>query len=272
MIKFLIPFFILSLCLKADLLNEKIENLIGQSEYNKHKNLINVLFKNQDLYQTGEELDYVSIIENLERNGLLKLKFNQPKEILIQFKINSNPVKSIKILKDILKSLGYYYYFTKKTSYDGNEKLTWTIKLKTEAAIDPLVLSKELLKQSCKVSQISREEDKWIYEIDTKYATLNDAMYITSNERVILRKPLKPYFIKIDENMSQIYIVSRILNKWFPNVVFYDKHLNILKVTNKNNIHRNLRISIPENTKYIKISDLYTLINIKRGLSVVIKE
>ena len=85
------------------------------------------------------------------------------------------------------------------------------------------------------------------------------------------KKPLTPYFIRIDKAQS-LYVASRVLNRWFPNIVFYDKHLKILKVVNEDRVHRNIRLSVPEETKYIKISDLYTLINIKRGLSVIIKE
>jgi hypothetical protein len=261
--------FILSL--QADLLEDKIKVIIGEKEFTTHQNLINYIFKNRSNYQYGESLNYISVLKKLNEKGLLKLGFAKPKDILIEFQTNSNPLKSLKILKDTLKSLGYYYYFTKSTQYNGQNSLIWNIKLKTEAAIDPLVLSNELLKKDCRIMDIQREGDKWTYVINTDFAVLKDAVYVTTNERVVLKKPLKPYFIRIDE-AKQVYIVSRILNKWFPNVVFYDKHLNILNVTNKNKVYRNIKLAIPEGTKYIKISDLYTLINIKRGLSVVIKE
>ncbi len=254
-----------------NLLHDKIKNLIGEQEYTTHKNLINFIFKNKQNYQYNESLNFISIIKKLQENGLLKLGFDTPQEMLIEFQINNNPMKSLKILKDTLKSLGYYYYFTKNTQYDGNNNLIWTIKLKTEAAIDPLVLSNELLKKDCRMVDISKEGNKWSYAIDTNFANLKDASYVTNNERVTLKKPLKPYFIKVDPAAS-LYVASRVLNKWFPNIVFYDKHLNILKVVNEDKVHRNIKIPMPQNTKYIKISDLYTLINIKRGLSVIIKE
>lgn len=253
------------------LLHDKIKNLIGEPIYNEHINLINFVFKNKHNYQHNESLNYISIIKTLKENGLLHLNYEEPKDILIQFKINNNPLKSLKILKDTLKSLGYYYYFTKTSVYDGDKILNWTIKLKTEAAIDPLVLSNELLEKDCRMVDISKENDKWIYTIDTNFASLKDAMYVSSNERVSFQKPLTPYFIRIDKAQS-LYVASRVLNRWFPNIVFYDKHLKILKVVNEDRVHRNIRLSVPEETKYIKISDLYTLINIKRGLSVIIKE
>lgn len=271
MFKILTILLFISISLNANLLHDKIENLIGEESYEKHLSLINFIFKDNDKFYYEEKFEFDLIIKELKKNGLLTLSLDTPKDILVEFRANSNPLKSLKILKDTLLSLGYYYYFTKTISYDGSSNLIWTIKLKTESAIDPLVLSKELKNSSCSINNISRDEDKWIYELDTQNAILSDAIYITNNEKVSLKKPLKPYFIKV-EKASKLVIMSKVLNTWFPSVVFYDKDLKILKVTNKKKSHRNLTISIPESTKYIKISDLYTLINIKRGLSVFIKE
>ncbi|WP_419767940.1 hypothetical protein [Arcobacter sp.] len=270
--KILISVFLVISLNANELLNQKIENFIGTHSYLTHKNLVNFIFKKEYLFTTVDGLNYQTILKTLKENGLLTLAFNAPKDIEVTFKINSSPTKSLKILKDTLKSLGYYYYFTKHTVYDGTETLTWTIKLKTEAAIDPLVLSNELFQHDCKVLNITKEEnDKWVYELDTTNASLYDATYVSTNEKVSFSKPLSPYFIKIDK-ASTIFIASKTLNSWLPYVVFYDEHLNILKVSKEEKVYRNLTLSIPENTRYIKITDLYTLFNIKRGLTVLIKE
>lgn len=267
----LVSIFVVSLNANQALF-EKIENLIGTPEYNKHKNLISLIFKKQYQYTTVNGLNYQTILKTLKDNGLLHLAFDAPKDIEITFKIQNYPIKSMKILKDTLKSIGYYYYFTKKATYDGENRLIWTIKLKTEGAIDPLIFSEELLKNECKILDITKEiNDKWVYTIDASFATLSDATYLTTNEKVIFKKPLSPYFLKIDE-ASRIFINSRRLNKWLPYVVFYDENLSVLKVYKNDTVTRSITLSIPENTRYIKISDLYTLFNIKRGLSVTIKE
>ena len=54
--------------------------------------------------------------------------------------------------------------------------------------------------------------------------------------------------------------------------MFYDEHLNVLKIVKKDRMFKGLTISIPETSRYIKVTDLYTLINIKRGLSIITKE
>ena len=156
--------------------------------------------------------------------------------------------------------------------YDDNSALTWTINLKTEAAIDPLMLSKELANHNCEFLDIRKEGyTKWVYTINTSNSIISKAEAITAGEKVDFRKPLKPYFVKV-QNAKSIDILSKPGNQWFPQVVFYDSHLNILDIVKENNKHNNLQLEIPEETTYIKIEDIYTLANIKRGLSVIIKE
>lgn len=262
---------VLTITLNANVLEEKIENLIGQNDYIRHKNLIKYIFQDESKYYNGYNINYRQLVKTLQKNGLLKLSLGEPKDIFIKLTTNHDPIKSLKILKDTLKSLGFYYYFTKNLKYDKNS-LVWQIKLKTEAAIDPLILANELYKQNCKVVTIKREgEYKWEYGIDTSFSTLNNTVDIISNEKKILRKPLKPYVLKVDK-VNKLIIFSRVLNNWFPNIVFYDKHLNILKIVKKDKVHRKVSLNVPENTRYIKIDDLYTLINIKRGITVITKE
>ncbi len=214
----------------TDVLYEKIENLIGTKEFNTHKNLVDLLFRNRQNYYANEHLNYIAILKQLKENGLLKLRLKQPKEITVEFLTNADPIKSLKILNDTLKSLGYYYYFTKKTLYDGEGNLVWTIRLKTSYAIDPFILSKELSRHEVRVMDITRgANDAWQYSINTAYANIDGAIFIDTNEKVILQKPLKPYFIKINEAKT-LKISSKTLNNWYPHVVFYDEHLNILKI------------------------------------------
>lgn len=257
--------------LNADKLNDKIINLIGQKDYQIHKNLINILFQKKEHFFIGESIRFVPMLKALKKNGLLHLEFDRPKKLTVEFHLYNDPLKALKIMNDTLKSLGYYYYFTKKSLYDGNGNMIWTITLNTEYAIDPLVLSSELVNHECKILDIEKvRDDKWIYKIDALNGKLFDTIVIDSDEKVVLQKPLKPYFIEIKE-ADELRIIGRKLNNWFPYIVFYDSHLNVLNVVKKNRIYKGLRIKIPKNTKYIKISDLYNLINIKRGLSVIVK-
>ncbi len=259
--------------LNATVLQDKVENLIGQKDFKLHKNLIALIFKDESkFFLANERLNYSLILKELKQNGLLNLKFPEPREIEVEFHTSNDPVKSLKILNDTLKALGYYYYFTKNTQYKENGVLIWTIKLKTEFAIDPLVFVNEILKNDCKIVEINKEENsKWIYKIDTNFANIAESIFIDSNELIKLQKPLRPYFIKINGN-GVLKVMSTSLNHWYPYIVFYDEHLNVLNIIKKDQFTRRVSLAIPSQTKYIKITDLYTLDNIKRGLNVMIKE
>jgi len=272
MIKKLSLFFVSVIFLNASILDNKIQNIIGYKEYSENRSLINYLFQNNSAFYSDGSINYITVMEKLKENGLLKVDLNKPEEISITFKISNDPIKSIKIISDSLTTLGYYRYFTKELIYKDDKTIRWSISLKTEAAIDPLMLSKELAKNNCRFIDIKQEGFvKWMYEIDTSNAILSNAYSISRNERIDFRKPLSPYFIKID-NAKILNIISKYGNQWFPRVVFYDKHLNILAIVKTNEKKDSLLLEIPEETNYIKIDDIYTLANIKRGLSVIIKE
>ena len=93
---------------------------------------------------------------------------------------------------------------------------------------------------------------------------------IEKNERVKFHKPLQPYILSVDD-VKSLEIRSHNLNNWFPSIVFFDKDLKILDVAKKDKIYRRYKIEVPKNTKYIKIADLYNLINIKRGLTITVR-
>ncbi|MGB0989241.1 hypothetical protein [Halarcobacter sp.] len=273
MIKKLLLIFTCAIVLNANNLDEKIIHLIGNQKYIENKGLINYLFSKQnDFYDVNGNIKYVDLLNKLQENGLLHLGFSKPENLTITFNINHDPIKSLKIVSDSLKSLGYYHYFTKKLLYTQEGTLEWTINLKTEAAIDPLMLSKEFGKHNSKPTDIIKEGQlTWIYDVDTSLSTFNDAKDLVSGEQIDLKKPLRPYFLKVS-SANKILIKSKFGNRWFPHIVFYDRHLTIVEVIKKEQRHQNLEVEVPQYTRYMKIDDLFTLANIKRGLSVTIKE
>ena len=53
---------------------------------------------------------------------------------------------------------------------------------------------------------------------------------------------------------------------------FYDKDLKIIDNYTKERKSYNVSLKIPSGAKYVKIGDLYTLENIKRGLKIKIQK
>ena len=82
-----------------------------------------------------------------------------------------------------------------------------------------------------------------------------------------LKKPLRPYLLKVS-NTNSLKITSNNGNRWHPDVVFYDNDLNIIENFKDDSLHQTLKVDVPNNTTYIKINDLYSLANLKRGISI----
>lgn len=266
MIRKLILIITLSVLLSANL-DMKVKDLLGNSDYNTHKNLINHIFSNEANFYTNNQIDYTKIIQELSNNGVLKLNLPSTQNISITFNVNKYPKKSSKNLGDILRALGQHNFIVQEEIVVNNN-LKWTIQVKTAAAISPLRLSQELQSINCRIVDIKREGDyNWNYSIDTSDSSVYRAEDLINNKELSLKKPLKPYMIKVS-NAKVITIKSSSGNIWYPNVVFYDEALNIIGIYEENSLHKSLRLEVPNNTKYIKIDDLYTLANMKQGINI----
>lgn len=244
-----------------------IEKVIGKNSFETNKNLINFIFNDKNLFtKYNGQLNYTKICKKLIENNLLKLNFNSNKHFLnVTFVFNNHPKKSLKITKNILRDLGYYYYFTNKSKRIDN-KLIWGAKIKTAAAINPLDLSKELeLRSSYLVDMVKEGENSWFYVIDTNNIKFNNLYTFNENGTLSLAKQQKDYLI-LANNAKSISIKSNFGNHWHPYVVFYDNNLNPIEIFKKNVVHRKIILNVPNNTKYILIKDIFTPFNIKRGL------
>jgi len=259
---------IASFCLVANAnLNLKIKNLLGSSDYNTHINLINHIFNNNNMYYKNNQINYTNLTQQLQNNGLLKLNLGSVQDIEITFNINYSPKKSLKNLNDILRALGHHNFITTEKIVVNNN-LKWKIKLTTAAAINPLRLSQELQSINCSITDIIREgTNKWEYSINTKNSLVYKAEDLTVRNELNLKKPIKPYIIRVD-NLTKIAIDSHSGNNWYPNIIFYDNELSIIEIFEADSLHRSLKLDVPNNTKYIKIDDLYTLANLKRGINI----
>jgi len=260
-----------SLALSATVLTEKIENIIGTKDYKTHNSLINLLFQDESKYIINGKIKYLRLFETLQENGLLNLRLNKPSDIEVEFRVKDKNFKSYKILNDTMHIIGYRYFFTKSMSINEKKQMIWKIIFKTEYMLDSVVLLKELRRSNTKVLNIvNNGSHQWIYEIDFTNAVLDNATKIDNYEKVKFQKPLKAYMLKINEAKS-LQVISRNLNNWFPYIVFFDKDLRILKVIKKNRVFKGYKVKIPDDTRYVKVTDLYNLINIKRGLSIIVR-
>ena len=257
--------------LNANLLFDNIKNMIGQRTYKINKVLIFSLFRDQSTFYIGKtNLKYERILKILNEKGLLNVRFNNPQTINIEIISSSSSIKVIKTINDIFSSLGFSYYFTKEMKrIDG--KLNWIISLKSDSMIDPYIFTKELDKLEANVLNIKKiDKLKWKYEINFDFSKSAHTIFVDNSEKVILQKPLSAYMLEINK-AKELKVFSRRLNTWYPYISFYDEDLQLLGRIEKQRVYKATKVEIPYSTKYIRLDDTYTLLNIKRGLTVIVR-
>jgi hypothetical protein len=137
--------------------------------------------------------------------------------------------------------------------------------------IDPVTLSSQIYKSGLIIKDIVKNsQNSWHFDIDSFYAKISCTKVVDSGEELKIDKPLKDIFIKV-LNSNEVIIKSDRKDSWYPYIVLYTRDLQIIDIKKLDKIHKDLIIELPNNTSYIKISDLYTLSNIKRGLTISTK-
>jgi len=250
-----------------DPLTSKIKTFLDENTYTQNKEFINVIFDPKSSFYKNDRVDAVSVVQTLKENGLLKLFFNKPKEFRLNFKTSGSPLFFVKIMGDALRNIGYYRYVTTASNLDNSE-FTWNINLTSEYATDPVVLQTELLKNGCQIIDLERNSaQEWTYVVDISRGFLNIKV-LQSTQEVKLKRSLYSHWLDVSK-IQKLKIVSSNRNRWYPHIAYYDSSLHLLKVLKEDNIYKKIMLSIPKNAKYIKISDLYTLKNVRDSLTLI---
>ncbi len=270
MVRVFIAIFVLHVSLFANL-QDKIENFISQNNYSKQENLINVLFRNSNSFykKSDGSIDSLKVLKVLEDNGLLELFYKTPISLKVKFITRKNPLIFMKVIKESLETIGYNYFLTTRAT-KNNDKFIWIINLKTKHLINPVLFSEELQKRGCEIEDIKKEDENlWVYQINSDNAKLN-AKNIDLDRTVKLLKPIEPYLIYTNSATS-IKIKTSFSDHWYPFIVFLDDALHVISQTKINERKYSVKLEIPPNCTYIRIGDMYTLDNIKHGLSIYLK-
>jgi hypothetical protein len=249
---------------KDDPLTTKIKSFLSEKAYTDNKGFIKVIFEPESAFYTKDRVDAVKVIQTLKENGLLKLFFKSPQEFRLNFETSGPPIFFVKLMSDTLRSIGYYRYVTTASNLDSSE-FTWSINLTSEYATDPLVLQTQLAKSSCEIIDIERNGAKeWSYVIDISNAKLN-VPTLHNGEEVRLKRSLYAHWLNVSQ-IRTLNIKSSIRNSWYPNIAYYDSSLHLVKIIKRDKIYKEILLNIPKNAVYIKISDLYTLKNVRDQL------
>ena len=249
------------------LLIQKIKAFVSEESFAKNADFIKLIFSPEADFYRQERVDVVKVVETLKENGLLNLFFDKPQELKLSFKTSGSPLFFVKIMGDTLRNIGYYRYVTASSNFDSSE-FTWTIVLTAEYATDPMILQEELEKSGCSIIDVVKNTaNAWEYSINMSEAHLN-IFTLKSDEEFILRRSLYAHWINVSD-IQNLSIKSSFRDDWYPKITYYDKQLHLLKVIEKNKKTRNIFLTIPKGAKYMKISDMYTLKNVKDNLTLM---
>ena len=249
---------------KEDLLTLKISSFIDKATYKQNRAYIDIIFSPKSDYFSGERVDSVKIIHTLKENGLLNLFFKKPTELKLNFKTSGSPLFFIKIMGNSLRNIGYYRYVTKESNLNNSE-FTWTIVLTSEYATDPTILQTELRKNGCNIVDIEKKSaTEWTYTVDMRAGHLNVEV-LKSGSEVKLKRSLYAHWLDVSE-ITRLEIYSSHRNNWYPKISYYDSSLHLLKVISKDTKRTKIILNMPRCASYIKISDIYTLKNVKDAL------
>lgn len=252
-------------------LQDKIENYISKNSYFKQENLIKVLFRDSNSFyrKIDGNVDSLKVLKVLEDNGLLELFYKNPISLKVKFITRKNPLIFMKVIRESLEAIGYNYFLTTRAT-KSEDKFTWIINLKTKHLIDPVLFSKELEKRGCEIEDIEKEDvSSWIYQINSDNAKLS-AKNIDLGRTVKLLKPIEPYLIYAN-SAKTVKIKTSFSDHWYPSVVFLDDALHVISQTKINQRKYVVKLEIPPGCTYIRIGDMYTLDNIKHGLSIYLQ-
>jgi len=256
--KKLILIFILS-TLVFSFENAKIETLMGKDKFQTYNQLLAKIFPKKD-YSIYE------ILNKLKNNGLLDLFFDNPRLITTEFIFeNGDNIVNTKILNDTLKSLGYYYFYPKNIIKNNNQFIL-DIEFKSEHYIDPVSFFDEIASRGCSVLDVSKNNEEYIYKLSCENGIIKEAKDLTDNNEMYVNSN-GVYWLK-NNNFSKLVVKTKKVDYWHPSVWFYDEHLNLLNNIKINKKTTDITLNIPASCKYIKIMDIYSGENFKRGIIV----
>lgn len=247
-------------------LYQKIESLVGKDDFAKNRAFIEIIFSPSKAYFVNDHLDVVKVAQTLKENGLLKLVYKRAQPLELTFTTNGSPMYFVKLMGDTLRAMGHYRYSTSESRLD-TISFYWKITLNTKRATDPVLLQDELRKRGCEITDIVRENPlAWSYEIDMSKAHLKLSP-LERGEEVVFRRSLYDHWLNVSK-VKRMTVWSFRGNNWYPYIAFYDSSLRLLKVYKRDKKSWQVTVNPPRDTTYVRISDLYSLKNIKDGLRI----
>ncbi|OPG63184.1 hypothetical protein [Helicobacter pylori] len=254
--------------LSADVLNDKVENLMGERTYQVNKLFLERLFKNRKAFYVMGRLDSLKLLNTLKENGLLSFNFDKPSMLKITFKASSNPLAFAKSINNSLSMMGYSYVLPIKMQSSSGENV-FSYELKTEYVLDPNILIETMKRHGFDFVDIRRVSLKeWEYDFALQKIKLPNARaLVLSSDPVEFKEASGKYWLSVNQNA---YLkISSNNPLWQPKIIFYDENLKIIQIIAKENRQQEIALNLLNGVRFIHITDAKNPIILKNGISVV---
>lgn len=249
---------------------QKVHSLLDEDTYASHSKLITLLFEDEASYMKSSSVDMIKVATTLEENGLLKLSLPSAQQIELTFEYGGeNPLFFMKLMTDTLRNMGLSFVLTKQAKLD-KDGFSWTVTFEAKSVPDPVLLAKRLEKNRAVVTDLERlESTQWRYRIDMSDAVVS-AQSIHAGQSVKIVRPIRPVWMEVSR-IKRLVIRELPGSHWYADVVVYDKMLHILSMKQNETRTRYLSLRLPADAAYVKISDRFTLENLRSGVKLTAK-
>ena len=265
MVRYLL-ILLLGVSLHAASLFGEIENIIGKNSFVANKKIITILFKKRENFFKRGRVDYAAVLQVLSDNHLLNTKISRATDISLSFATRAHhPVAFVRLIRMTLNELGYSRIDIRKVIHDQSGFM-YKVSVYSDSAPDPSMIVGSFAKKGADVIKIKRFSlANWRYFVDISHMNLVPQR-IAYDRKVALPRPLDDYWINVEHAKVAVFKSPK-ANRWHPKIVFYDRYLNIVDNFSQDRKSYNIRLKVPANARYMKVSDIYTLENLRRGLT-----
>ena len=257
---------LVSMALFGATLEEEIISIIGPEKFQRNQAVLNAVFLDRNRYLRNGMVDVVKVVQVLDRIGLIQKDFPTRQRHAIVFKAYSHPYLFFKVAFDALKAADLFEYEIVKIEKNEQEYLLHIAYTSSRLA-DPVAIARYFAKSDMGVVHIQKRQNSWEYTIDADSGALLAPKVIRKLKIAPIRKAV---WIRV-ENIEKLMIFSALGNRWFPKIFIYDRWLRPVDVVQKEHKSVQFGLKLPKESYYIKISDKFTLKNIKNGLTIVAK-
>lgn len=267
MVRIFIALYLSFCIIRADEVDDVVENLIGKESYLTNQNFIKRIFaKKENFYLKDDHLNYFKIAQVLKENGLMHLGFQEPIEVFINFKAKTRAIFLTRAINNILSSVGYSYFTISKAKYIGGE-IDLTFSLVTERGVDPVIVLAELKKRGILVKKVvRRNRENWLYELEIINNSIINAVALKNNERLELKNISGEYWLSVNKSGILSIMKRNTRIGWSPRIVFYDKDLQVLEILTQRDFAASTDVNVGEKTSFIMVTDLNNPSRLKSGI------